>query len=57
VRAIAQAVGGYAVALNAPAATTRFDPWGHTPDGLDLMRALKARWNPRDFCNPGAFVV
>jgi hypothetical protein len=59
VRGIARAVGGYAIALNAPERleSAQADPWGHTPDGLDLMRALKARWNPRDFCNPGAFVV
>ncbi|MCX6029888.1 MAG: FAD-binding protein [Chloroflexi bacterium] len=59
VRGIARSVGGYAVALSAQDGPegAQSDPWGHAPDGLDLMRALKARWNPRDFCNPGAFIV
>jgi FAD/FMN-containing dehydrogenase len=31
--------------------------WGYTPDSLDLMRALKARWDPRGLLNPGTFIV
>jgi D-lactate dehydrogenase (cytochrome) len=59
VRGIAKSLGGYAVVLSARNIpdSARFNPWDYAPDGLDLMRGLKARWNPRDFCNPGAFVV
>ncbi len=58
IRGIATSMGGYAMALSAPSATTRtLDPFGYKPDGLDLMRALKARWDPRGQVNPGAFVV
>jgi glycolate oxidase FAD binding subunit len=44
--------------LDAPAQTrTELDPWG-TPDGaaLDLMRRIKARFDPAGACNPGLFV-
>lgn len=57
-RQAARARGGYAIVLSAPPAERRaLDPWGHTPDGLGLMRALKARWDPRGLLNPGAFIV
>ncbi len=55
VRRSAQAAGGYTVVLSAP--DGKLDTWGHTPDGLDLMRALKARWDARGLFNPGAFLV
>ncbi len=51
----AVAAGGHAVLLAGP--TGGADVWGHTPDGLDLMRQIKARWDPAGICNPGAFVV
>ncbi|MEW5719363.1 MAG: FAD-linked oxidase C-terminal domain-containing protein, partial [Chloroflexota bacterium] len=54
-RRVARAVGGYAIVLSAPQPPQ--DVWGHKPDGFDLMRALKARWDPRGLCNPGAFIV
>ncbi len=41
IRSAARSSGGYAVALSGDAA----DRWGHTPAGLHLMRALKARWD------------
>ena len=55
VRRAAQAVRGYAIILSASAPPA--DVWGHQPDGLDLMRALKARWDPRGLCNPDAFIM
>jgi D-lactate dehydrogenase (cytochrome) len=62
VRQAARTLGGYAIVLpgrtsqaHRPAATA--DPWGYSPDGLDLMRALKARWDPRNLLNPGAFII
>jgi D-lactate dehydrogenase (cytochrome) len=54
VRQRARAVGGYAIVLGS---ASQVDAWGHTPDGLDLMRTLKARWDPRGALNPGAFLV
>ncbi len=49
--------GGYAVLLAAPEPVRDVDPWGYIPESLDLMRALKARWDPRGLFNPGAFLV
>ncbi|MCI0477030.1 MAG: FAD-binding oxidoreductase, partial [Anaerolineales bacterium] len=53
VRSTARKLGGYAIVLSGHAD----DLWGYQPEGLELMRALKARWDPRGFFNPGAFVV
>jgi D-lactate dehydrogenase (cytochrome) len=50
----AAVLGGYGVALAGVPGPGR---WRHTPDALDLMRALKARWNPGGLLNPGAFLV
>jgi glycolate oxidase FAD binding subunit len=50
--------GSRALVLDAPAHTrTEVDPWG-SPDGiaLDLMRRVKARFDPAGACNPGLFV-
>jgi len=52
-RSAAVALGGYAVALAGAVA----DPWGYAPDGLDLMRSIKARWDPAGLFNPDAFLV
>jgi glycolate oxidase FAD binding subunit len=32
------------------------DPWGTASAPLELMRAVKARFDPRHVCNPGLFV-
>ena len=56
-RQAALAVRGYALVLAGPADASDLDPWGYTPDGLDLMRAQRARWDSRGRFNPGAFVV
>ncbi|MBM3129497.1 MAG: FAD-binding protein [Chloroflexi bacterium] len=53
VRPAALTLGGYAIVLNGQTG----DAWGYRPEGLDLMRALKARWDPRGLFNPGMFVV
>jgi glycolate oxidase FAD binding subunit len=44
--------------LDGPAVTrSDQDPWGSPPDStLDLMRSVKARFDPTNTCNPGLFV-
>ncbi|MBK9714970.1 MAG: FAD-binding protein [Kouleothrix sp.] len=57
-RLATRALAGYAAVLAGPAnAHAASDTWGHAPDGLDLMRAIKARWDARGLFNPGAFIV
>jgi D-lactate dehydrogenase (cytochrome) len=54
----AVALGGYAVAVNVAAhLADAIDRWGYQSDALDLMRNLKARWDPAGILNPGCFVV
>jgi D-lactate dehydrogenase (cytochrome) len=54
----ALALEGYAVALDMPADwEERLDRWGYQPESLDLMRSLKARWDPANILNPGGFIV
>ncbi|HEY5005425.1 MAG TPA: FAD-linked oxidase C-terminal domain-containing protein [Ktedonobacteraceae bacterium] len=53
----AMATGGYAVVIDMPASLqSKIDRWGYQPEGLDLMKALKAHWDPQGILNPGAFV-
>jgi len=53
----AMAAGGYAVVIDMPASMqSKIDRWGYQPEGLDLMKGLKARWDPQGILNPGAFV-
>ncbi len=48
---------GYAVVVEAPTLLqNKLDRWGYHPQGLDLMKALKRRWDPQDILNPGTFV-
>ncbi len=52
----ALALGGYAVGIDMPGTWQyTIDRWGYQPAALDLMRNLKARWDPGDILNPGAF--
>lgn len=47
IRRAALASGGYAVVMQMPEEwQSVMDAWGYHPDTLDLMRALKARWDP-----------
>jgi len=55
VRETVEALGGYAVVLGA--ARPVADLWGRAPDALDLMRAIKAQWDPAGGFNVGAFLV
>ena len=54
----ALALGGYAVVIDMPAAWQgSIDRWGYQPQAIDLMRKLKARWDPEGILNQGAFIV
>jgi glycolate oxidase FAD binding subunit len=50
--------GARSVVLDAPAALrSAEDPWRADPGpGLELMRSIKARFDPAGTCNPGLFV-
>jgi FAD/FMN-containing dehydrogenase len=48
-------LGGYAVVMATP--HRDLDRWGYIPDGLEIMRAIKQRWDPKGILNPGDFVV
>jgi D-lactate dehydrogenase (cytochrome) len=55
VRRSALSRGGYAVIFDG--VEEGIDPWGYQPEGLALMRAIKARWDPENSFNPGTFIV
>ncbi len=50
--------GSVSIVLDAPADARReLDPWGSPDAGaLELMRRIKARFDPTGVCNPGLFV-
>jgi glycolate oxidase FAD binding subunit len=51
------ATGGSLVLQAAPAnLKARMDAWGKPGEGFDVMRRLKAEFDPRGLCNPGRFV-
>lgn len=53
----AQAAGGSLTLHDAPPPLKRqVDAWGEPGNGLDMMRRLKAEFDPRGVCNPGRFV-
>jgi len=53
----AEAAGGGLTLHDAPPPLKRqVDAWGAPGDGLDMMRRLKAEFDPRGLCNPGRFV-
>lgn len=47
--------GALVVEEYAPTLAGRLDPWG-TPTALDLMRRIKAQFDPHNTLNPGRFV-
>ena len=58
IRSNVHALGGYAIVLNAPESMrSEFDVWGYVPESIELMRALKSRWDPSGLLNPHTFVV
>ncbi|HTX57060.1 MAG TPA: FAD-binding oxidoreductase [Candidatus Acidoferrales bacterium] len=56
-RTFAERSGGNLVTLEAPSMIrASFDSWGTPPPSYKLMRALKARFDPKNRLNPGGFV-
>ncbi len=55
-RRAARDAAGYLVVLDAPQTDRPIDRWGPAPDGMELMRGLKARWDAGGLFNPGAFL-
>jgi len=54
----ALALDGYAIILEMPTAwENAIDRWGYHPPTLDLMRGLKARWDPQGLLNVGEFIL
>lgn len=54
---VAEADGSVVVERGSRALRDEVDPWGPVPDGaMDLMRRLKAEFDPRGVLNPGRFV-
>jgi glycolate oxidase subunit GlcD len=53
----ARKVGGYGLLLAAPKNYPVSEIRAHPPESLELMRRLKAKWDPKGLFNPGAFLV
>lgn len=54
----ALAASGYAVVLDAPRdLLAQVDRWGYRPQTLELMKRLKARWDPAGILDPAAHLV
>jgi D-lactate dehydrogenase (cytochrome) len=56
IRRPAHNLGGYAVVMQT-AWPHDLDRWGYAPAALDLMRTLKATWDPAHVLNPGDSVA
>lgn len=55
IRESAHNANGYAFVLRST--TNNCDEWGYPPEGINLMKALKKRWDHQGLLNPGVFVV
>jgi FAD/FMN-containing dehydrogenase len=54
---LVSAEGGYVVIEAAPAAVKeRLDVWGLRPPAFNLLKALKAKFDPGHMLNPGRFI-
>jgi glycolate oxidase FAD binding subunit len=57
IRAIARSVGGSAVVEHCPLSIKAgIDVWGDPPQGFDVMRSIKQRFDPQNILSPGRFV-
>jgi D-lactate dehydrogenase (cytochrome) len=49
---------GYTIVTGMPEPwQDKIDRWGYEPEGLDIMRRLKAQWDSQAVLNPGEFIV
>ncbi len=54
----ALALMGYALVMSMrDDSAAEVDRWGYQPESLDIMRRLKARWDPQGILSPNTFVV
>ncbi|MEM1167941.1 MAG: FAD-binding oxidoreductase [Cyanobacteria bacterium P01_H01_bin.35] len=52
-----ESVGGFLTVLEAPLEMKeKFDVWGYNQNGLDLMRGIKQKFDPKNILNPHSFV-
>ncbi len=57
IRQIAHQYGGSAVVEHCPLSAKRqMDVWGDLPDSLEVMQAIKERFDPGEILNPGRFL-
>jgi glycolate oxidase subunit GlcD len=57
-RQAAHAADGYAVVMQMPDEWEQvIDWWGYRPESLELMRGLKARWDPAGILEPNKFIA
>lgn len=52
-------LAGYAIVLSVSPEdlSSQVDLWGYQPESLDVMRRLKAQWDPQNILNPAGFVA
>ncbi|NES08138.1 MAG: FAD-binding oxidoreductase, partial [Okeania sp. SIO2F4] len=52
-----ESVGGFLTVLAAPLEMKeKLDVWGYNQNGLDLMRGIKQKFDPKNILNPHSFV-
>jgi D-lactate dehydrogenase (cytochrome) len=52
----ALAIQGYTVVMDMPDALQgKIEQWGYQPESLDMMKKLKARWDPNGGLHAGLF--
>jgi FAD/FMN-containing dehydrogenase len=51
-------LSGYSMVLNPTALPeSDFDRWGYQPESIEMMRAIKAKWDPKNLFNRDAFIL
>jgi len=56
-RLLCESQGGFLTVLTAPVAVKQqLDVWGYSGNALDLMRRIKAQFDPENIFSPGRFV-
>jgi glycolate oxidase subunit GlcD len=54
----ALALDGYAIVMDMPESMRdAVERWGYKPETLDIMRGLKAQWDPQGILNAGEFIL